>query len=174
MASERHDLSTPALISAYCCKGSQNFGVGFLGMCGGGRGGISEPNHYTKSPQQYRGFYWWWVFRNILKQMMACDPNSRHWQSTPFHREPKAKKVDAADTTSHRPLGKEENVDRSFNMLKWKWNLNRILITEVTGVKRMMLAAVVVNFSDCTTELIYIFNFVMKNNTIKYMGPSWF
>lgn len=38
----------------------------------------------------------------------------------------------------------------------------------------MMLATVVVNFSDCTTELIYIFNFVMKNNTIKYMGPSWF
>lgn len=38
----------------------------------------------------------------------------------------------------------------------------------------MMLAEVVVNFSDRTMELIYIFNFVMKNNTIKYMGPSWF
>lgn len=38
----------------------------------------------------------------------------------------------------------------------------------------MMLAEIVVNFSGRTTELIYICNLVMKNNSTKYMGPSWF
>lgn len=53
-------------------------------------------------------------------------------------------------------------------------NSNRILITKVTGAERMMLAEIVVNFSESTMELIYPCNLVMRNNSTKYMGPSWF
>lgn len=56
------------------------------------------------------------------------------------------------DVTSNWPFNGQKNVDKSYNMLSKKWTSNRILIIEVTGLEKTMLALLVVNFSESTVE----------------------
>lgn len=54
--------------------------------------------------------------------------------------------------TSNQPFDEGKNVDKNYNMLKWKWTLNRILIIKITGLEKTMIVETVVNFSESTME----------------------
>lgn len=82
--------------------------------------------------------------------------------------------VNVVDVTSNQPVDEEKNVDKSYNILKWKWTSNRILIIQVSGLEKTMLAETVANFSESTMEYIYIHKLGRENNSTKYMKPSWF
>lgn len=44
--------------------------------------------------------------------------------------------VNVVDVTSSQSFDEKENVDKGYNVLKWKWTSNRILIIKVTGLEK--------------------------------------
>lgn len=84
--------------------------------------------------------------------MWNANPTPEDEIASSFMKSTQIRTVNVVDVTSNQPFDGEKNVDKSYNMLKWKWTSNRILIIKVTGLEKTMIAETVVNFSESTME----------------------